>query len=130
MEERWTQGIVRASAAIGVAMLLSTTATAAGQPVAHEARACSLAGKYYSLGPTYVEKLSVSHTSCATGVKVIRAYDACRLKAGGVKGRCTSKVLGFKCSERRSSSSVQFVASARCTKRQDVVRFSYSENTA
>jgi hypothetical protein len=130
MEERWTQGIVRASAAIVVAVLLSATAKAAEQPVAHEARACTLAGRYYSLGPTYVEKLSVSHTSCATGVKVIKSYDACRLKAGGAKGRCTSKVLGFKCSEKRSSSAVQFVASARCTKRREVVKFSYSENTA
>ena len=99
------------------------------QPVAHAARACSLAGKYMSLGPTYVEQLNVSRTSCATGVKVIKAYNRCRLKAGGVKGYCRPRVLGFRCSEKRSSGPVQFIASVRCTSGRQVVTFSYSENT-
>jgi len=70
----------------------------------------------------------VSGTSCATGARVIKAYNHCRLYAGGVKGHCHSRVLGYRCSETRSSSPVQFVASASCTARRSVVKFSYSEN--
>jgi hypothetical protein len=126
MDERRTRGRGRASTAIVVAVAGSASA----RPVAHAATACSLAGKYRSLGPTYVERLSVSHTSCATGTSVIKHYDACRLSAGGVKGRCSSKVLGFRCSEKRSSSPVQFVASVSCKKGRKAVSFAYSENTA
>jgi hypothetical protein len=39
-------------------------------------------------------------------------------------------VLGFKCSERRSTGPVQFVASVKCTSGRKVVKFAYSENTA
>jgi hypothetical protein len=38
-------------------------------------------------------------------------------------------VLGFRCSERRQASSVQFIAQVRCTKGRTVVTFTYSENT-
>jgi hypothetical protein len=62
-------------------------------------------------------------------VKVIKSYNRCRLNAGGAKGYCHSKVLGFRCSETRQSSPVQFVASVRCTAGRAVVTFSYSENT-
>lgn len=125
------QSITRGWVVVTVVALavLATAASAPAQPVARAARSCGLAGEWASLGPTYVEQLSVSDTSCATGAKVIKAYNRCRLEAGGVKGRCHARVLGFRCSETRSASPDQFVARARCTDRRKVVTFSYSENT-
>jgi hypothetical protein len=129
MNQRWRQGISGGLAAFALAVLLCAPA-GASPPLAHAAGSCSLAGKYRSLGPTYVERLSVSRTSCSTGTKLIKSYNACRLRSGGAKGRCRSKVLGFRCSEKRSSSSVQFVATVHCTSGSKTVNFAYSENTA
>jgi hypothetical protein len=132
MEMRWTQAITRAGAAVGGVVALAlplTAAMASAEPVAHAARTCNIASMYYTLGPTYVETLGVSRTSCATGVRVIKAYNRCRLNAGGKTGRCHSRVLGFRCSERRSSSSIQFIGKVRCTKGRAVVKFTYTENT-
>ncbi|MHB8693163.1 MAG: hypothetical protein ACYDHH_18160 [Solirubrobacteraceae bacterium] len=114
-------------ALVGVAF--TPAAVASAGPVAHTAANCSLAGKYTSLGPTYVEKLTASGTSCATGISLIKAYNRCRLKAGGPKGRCTSKIMGFRFSEKRNSSPVQFVALVRATKGHAVVTFTYTQNT-
>jgi hypothetical protein len=137
-EMRWRRTLARTSAAacavIALAVSLSLTAAAAAgaatAPVASATGGCTLGNKGRTLGPTYVTQLSVSHTSCATGMKVIRAYNHCRLASGGVKGYCRSKVLGFRCSEHRpQSSSIQFIAKVRCTKGRAVVTFTYSENT-
>jgi hypothetical protein len=119
--------VVAVAAALTAALAMAAIAPA--QPVARAARSCGLAGEWNSLGPTYVELLNVTGTNCTTGAKVIEAYNRCRLNAGGVKGSCHSKVLGFRCSEKRSTGPVQFVASAHCTARREVVTFSYSENT-
>jgi hypothetical protein len=142
MERRWlgliTRGwlaVVAVAAALTAALAMAAIAPARppahapAQPVARAARSCGLAGEWNSLGPTYVELLNVTGTNCTTGAKVIEAYNRCRLNAGGVKGSCHSKVLGFRCSEKRSTGPVQFVASAHCTARREVVTFSYSENT-
>jgi hypothetical protein len=112
-----------------VMIALTTAAMASAQPVAHAATTCHVGSQYNKLGPTYVESLHVSRTSCATGMNVIRAYNSCRLKAGGRKGYCHTKVFGFSCSEHRSQSPTQFIASARCTKGRAVVTFTYTENT-
>ncbi|MDQ6849286.1 MAG: hypothetical protein M3070_04785 [Actinomycetota bacterium] len=123
--------MVQAWAAVGAVIAIAsiTAAMASAQPVARAAGSCSLVGKYRTLGPTYADSLSVSGTSCATGVNLIKAYNSCRLKAGGRKGHCHSKVLGFSCSEKRSSSGVQFIGTVRCTKGRAVVTFAYNENT-
>lgn len=120
---------VSAAVAAALVTVLSTAAVGSAQPIAHAARTCSLAGEWASLGATYVEQLNVSGTSCAAGAKLIKAYNRCRLNAGGVKGHCNATVRGYRCSEHRSMGPVQFVASARCTAPGAVVKFSYSENT-
>jgi hypothetical protein len=123
---------VAACAALALAFSLTSAAAAgaATAPVASAAGGCNLAGKYRTLGPTYVEQLSVSHTSCATGVNVIKAYNHCRLASGGAKGYCHSKVLGFRCSEQRPQTGpIQFIAKVHCTSGRAVVNFTYSENT-
>jgi hypothetical protein len=120
--------------ALGAAMpaTWSTTALASSQPLAHAASSCAhaLAPHYRKLGPTYTETLNVSGTSCATGLKLVTAYNRCRLKSGGVKGYCHSKVLGFRCSEKRPATSPdQFIAKVTCTSGRARVTFTYSENT-
>jgi hypothetical protein len=96
---------------------------------ASAAGACNLSGKWESLGPTYVESLSVTGTTCGSGEKTITAYNTCRLHHGGLKGHCTSTVNGFRCSEKRSNGPVQFIAKTTCTKPRQKLVFTYSENT-
>lgn len=131
----------RSWAGIGTAIAVATALTCSAaamasagpaRPVARAAGGCRtyLMPRWHNLGPTYVEQLSVSNTSCASGANVIKSYNQCRLKAGGAKGFCHSTVLGFHCSEKRPTTSpVQFIAKARCTKGRELVTFTYSENT-
>jgi opacity protein-like surface antigen len=136
MEMRWMQEIIRrwsaaaaAGAVILVAFMSSASASASAQPVAHAARTCGISHYYFSLGPTYAEKLSLSGTSCATGVDLIRDYYRCSRREGGIRGYCHSTELGFRCRQGRSSGLDQYIASVRCTKGSEVVNFTYSQNT-
>jgi hypothetical protein len=134
MGMRWKQRAVQSWARVGAAALVALTLTwtaaaiASAQPIARAASRCSLVGKYQKLGPTYAEQLSVSHTNCTTGVNVIKAYNQCRLKAGGLKGHCHGKVLGFSCTEKRYPGPIQFIGKAKCTSGRKLVTFTYSEN--
>lgn len=56
--------------------LLGGVATAA--PAARAASNCSV-GSGEHLGPTYLTALSVSGTSCGTGLAVVKGYHACQL---------------------------------------------------
>jgi hypothetical protein len=135
LEMRWRSTLIRtavaACAALAVALSLSFTAAAgaAAGPVASAAGGCTLGSKGRTLGPTYVTLLTVSHTTCRTGMNVIRAYNRCRLAAGGARGHCHSRVLGFRCTEQRpTSSSINFIAKVHCTSGPAVVNFTYVEN--
>ncbi len=114
---------------VGTAWAAAPGAARSRGPSAQAAGNCSLVGRYHSLGPTYVERLTVSHTSCATGFSLIRAYTGCRLNAGGAKGRCTRRIYGFRFLETRNASPVQFVALVHATKGSAKVTFTYTENT-
>jgi hypothetical protein len=127
------QGIITkwaASGAVVVVALLSIAAgSASAQPVAHAAGSCNIARYYHSLGPTYAERLSVTGTSCASGVSLIKAYFKCGIKAGGVRGTCHSTVLGFRCTDQRSTGADQYIAKVNCKKARESATFYYSENT-
>lgn len=132
MTKRWTAW-ARKTAAGGtiLALALSSMAPAAalaGGPVAFAATSCSLVGKYRSLGPTYANDLTVSHTSCSTGYTLIKDFQHCRLSHGGVKGYCRSGVLGFHCTEQRNYSSIQFISRVRCSKGRETVGYVYSQD--
>jgi len=109
------------SAALAVAIL----AGAALAPASASAATCKLTAdeKYHRANnklPTYTRSLKVSGgATCATGHKLIRAYYKCRVASPspGKKGRCTSKVLGYSCSEKRSNViKTQFDARVTCRK--------------
>jgi hypothetical protein len=118
--------VVCAGAVCAVAPALGSA-----DPAVHAAGKCKLSSSEQrgGLGPTYVTSLSVSHVSCKTGKSLVKAYYKCRVKAGGVKGRCVKKVSGYSCRETRSGISVQFNASVTCKRGKKVVKHSYTQNT-
>ena len=119
-------------AVVLVLVALPASAYAASSaPEASASKACKLSTREQSkLGTTYVLTLRVRGTSCANGKKVVKAFHACRRKAGGRKGRCRSKVLGYKCSERRSNViSTQFDSKATCKRSGREVSHKYTQNT-
>lgn len=104
-------------------------------PATANAASCKLTAdeKYHRANnklPTYTRSLRVSGTSCATGHRLIRAYYRCRVAApsSGKRGRCTSRVLGFSCSERRSNViKTQFDARMTCRKGRARVVSDYTQ---
>jgi hypothetical protein len=112
--------------------LLAPIALLALVPVSPASAAgCKLSSREQngSLGATYVTKLTVSGTSCATGKRVVRSFNACRKAAGGAKGRCSKRVRGLRCSESRTAIPTQFNSKATCRSSSVVVRFTYTQFT-
>lgn len=83
--------------------------------------------------PTYTRSLKVSGgATCATGRKMISAYYRCRVAAPspGKKGRCTTKVLGYSCTEKRSNViPTQFDARVTCKKGRARIVTDYTQFT-
>ena len=75
--------VVRTSALLGAASTLAVLAlvtaggAVAGSPQVHAAGTCHLSTyEQRHLGATYVTSLRVRNTSCRTGKKVVRAFNA------------------------------------------------------
>src|SRR4051812_40920217 len=100
--------LVLAGAAVLLLLALIPTAGAAST------HRCDVRKDGRKLGATYVTSLSVRGVSCARGKSVVRRFHACRRAHGGAKGRCRSRVAGFRCSERRRSIATQFTATVAC----------------
>jgi hypothetical protein len=120
--------VLATAAALGALGLTPTAAPAA--PRAHTASVCNIKGKEQSLGPTYVTYVEVrGGASCGFALHLVKAYDQCRLKHGGVKGSC-SGVYGFRCKENRYLKIVvQYDASVACTRRSERVFHKYTQFT-
>jgi hypothetical protein len=115
---------------LGLALGLTLpSARAAEAPIATAAAKCSLSGKERKLGPTYTTSLTVTGVSCATGEGVVKDFYKCRVRNGGKKGRCTSKVRGFRCTETRESIPTQFDAKVSCSKGSARVKHTYTQFT-
>jgi hypothetical protein len=100
----------------------------AASPVARAAASCSIPHGGEHLGPTYLTSLSVTATSCSTGLTVVREYHNCQLKHGGVKAKCTAKVDGFSCQEKRGPAiATEFFSSVMCTSGAKHVSYKYSQ---
>ena len=115
-----------------LAVLLSLLATAvvaqAGSSAAAASR-CDVSKDGRKLGTTYVTKLTATNVTCAKAKIVVKAFHRCRRANGGVKGRCTSRVQGFRCTETRQSIPTQFDARATCRDGSRVIRFNYEQFT-
>jgi hypothetical protein len=79
-------------------------------------KTCDLTRNAQDLGPSYVTSLKVRGATCATGVQLVRAYYRCRVRSGGVRGKCHSRVLRYVCHEHRQGISIQFDATVTCTR--------------
>lgn len=98
------------------------------QATAAALKRCGISGRERRLGATYVTSLSVTGVSCAYAERVVRAFHRCRRRNGGADGRCRG-VLRFRCSERRTSSPVQYDSRTSCRRGGDRVVFRYTQNT-
>src|SRR4051794_31573481 len=114
-----------AAVACIVAVAFAAGTASAGGPTAHAAAHC----KDLNPGDGYIVNITTRHVGCATGRKVASAHRSCRLKHGK-RGRCTSKVRGYRCKEgHRNSISTQFTAKVKCTRGSKRVSFVYQQNT-
>jgi len=112
------------SGLLSVAVALTISAGASASPVASAAKTCT-PPKYPGSG--YFTALSVTGTSCSTGAKLAKSYYKCRT-AHGLKGRCTKKVSGYSCTEKRNSIATEINASVTCKKGKAKVKHSYQQN--
>ena len=89
------------------------------------AKSCSPA-KYP--GDGYFTSLSVRGTSCSAGKTVQRNHYRCRVRNGGKDGRCSSRVDGYRCSERRNRISTEINGRVSCRKGSRRISFTYQQN--
>lgn len=111
-----------------IAPALAVLALAA-LPAAAQARTCSMtASEQGKFGPTYVLKITATGTGCPAAKKLVRAFHVCR-KANGISGRCTKRVLGYRCTEQRTTTKTQFSSKVSCKNGNKRVVHYYSQNT-
>jgi hypothetical protein len=129
---RYTRPLLAASAVVGVLSVAAVPGASgsAARPVAAAASTCNISGKEESLGPTYVTYVGVSGgASCRQAERLVRAFYRCRVKHGGVAGRC-SGVEGFRCSENRYAKiAVQYDSHVLCTRGRERIRHDYTQFT-
>ena len=112
------------SALLSVVVALTVAAGASASHVASASATCT-PPKYPGSG--YFTALSVTRTSCSTGSKVAKAWYKCRT-AHGPSGRCTKKVEGYSCTEKRKSIATEINATVSCKKGSARVKHSYQQN--
>jgi hypothetical protein len=109
---------------LSLATAAALSATAAAGPTADAAGRCK-SPRYPGSG--YFTSLSVRHASCRTGRRVALGYYHCRLRHGR-RGRCRSRVRGFRCSERRTSIPTEIDARVSCRRGGAKVVHTYQQN--
>ncbi|MEA2299052.1 MAG: hypothetical protein QOF77_1988 [Solirubrobacteraceae bacterium] len=115
---------------IGAGLAQAGAGAGAGAAAAATATPCNIRSQAQSLGPSYVTSLTVAGgAGCAEARAVVRGYYRCRIRAGGVRGRCHVAVLGFRCAEQRMGISVQFNARVTCTRGRRRIVHTYTQNT-
>jgi hypothetical protein len=110
------------------AALLAGLAFAAA-PASAATRTCNVQNDGDSFGVTYITSLKVTNVGCAGGKKLVRAFHTCRKAHGGIKGRCTTRVLGYRCTENRATGPVQFSSKVSCKNGTRRVVHTYTQNT-
>jgi hypothetical protein len=118
-----TRTLLLAAVALRAAVLLA--ASGGRTPVA-SAATCTLSAKEgQRLGPSYVTSITATGTGCGAAKKLVKAFHACR---GSQTGRCTRKVSGYRCTERRGKTlNGQFSSKVTCKRGGARVVHTYSE---
>lgn len=129
---RWMRPLLLTGAVAGALAVAcaGNAISAVAQPTAEAASSCNISGKEESLGPTYVTYIGVSGgASCKQAEKLVRSFYQCRIKHGGVTGRC-SGVEGFHCTEDRYAKiAVQYDSHVQCTRGRERIRHDYTQFT-
>lgn len=121
--------MIRIALAISLLVLaLSATASAAG-PRASAAGTCHLTiSQQRNSGATYLVQLKVSGVTCSTGLKVEKAWQACRRSTGG-HATCRKRVLGYSSKQTiLDSSKTQYDARVVAKNGSRTVTFVYTQN--
>ena len=101
-----------------------------GSASAASSTSCDIRKDGRKLGTTYVTSIKVTHVSCTTAKRVIKAFNACRRANGGVKGHCEKRVLGYRCTEQRGDAiPTQYSAKVTCRNSPRTIRFNYTQYT-
>jgi hypothetical protein len=79
-------------------------------------------------GSGYFTSLKATKVSCGEASKVALAFHKCRTKSS-VKGRCTSKVRKYTCSEKRTSIATEINGRVTCKYGSRKVELTYQQNT-
>ena len=127
----------RLIAPFAVAALTTVALAAPSGSVAASTKTCKLSiPASEHLGPSYVlyaegkAGYKVTGASCAAGKAVIKSFHSCRLKHGK-KGRCTTKVRGYKCTETRPAGEAipsQFTGHVTCKSGSKKVTHIYQQD--
>jgi len=129
---------IRRIAPLALAVLAVGGLTVPSMSGAASTKTCKIsASKARSLGATYVTYAAgkpgfkVRGTSCASGQAVIKSFHGCRLKKGK-KGRCTTKVKGYSCTDKRPSSlqsPLSYDGNVTCSSGSKRIIHTYQQNT-
>jgi len=129
---------IRRIVPLAVAALTSALLLVPSVSGAATTKTCKLsASAAQKLGTTYVTYATgkggykVRGTSCANGKAVIKSFHACR-KDKGVSGRCTRRVRGYSCTDKRPSSlriPGSFEGNVVCSSGSKRVIHHYQQNT-
>lgn len=112
-----------------LALCLAPSAASAAEPVAKASKTCKLTlSQQRNAGATYLVSLSVSGVTCSTGLKVEKAWQACRRSTPG-RMTCRRSVLRYRCTQTiLAKSRTQYDARVTCKRGSRVVRFVYTQN--
>lgn len=124
---------------VGAVALIALLAGQVSAPADAEAgkkrqlRSCGLTlEQARSFGATYVFNVNVKRANCRKGKKVVRGFHKCRRQkpSGGKRGRCTNRVQGFRCKDRRFDriQGVQFKGKMVCKRRGARVASQYQQS--
>lgn len=130
---------MKAGFRITVVLGLSALALAGGTATASAASTAQAAEKRADCSPdsvaeatrtyaTYVYTVKAKNTSCRKAWKVIKAFHACRKENGGPRGRCKSRVEGYRCDEGKRDNvtqGVRYRAEVVCKKGAKKVKHDY-----
>ena len=110
---------------IRLAGFVAALALLVALPASAQAATCT-PPKYPGSG--YFTSLKATKVSCSEASKVAIAFHKCRTKTS-VKGRCTSKVRKFSCTEKRTTISTEINGRVTCKYGSRKVELTYQQNT-
>jgi hypothetical protein len=116
-----------ASTCLALTAFAVVDSAAGASPVLRSSQTCS-PPKYPGEG-YFTQKIHTTNISCTYGKKFVLAYYKCRTHSGKTPaGRCTSKVQGFSCTEKRESIPTEIDARVTCRRSTQRIVHTYQQN--